>query len=101
MDLPGRGRHTSYVSGVIEPTRADVVIVRRSGERHETIDIERWDVHTFGGELLAPNFATREAAESAGRRIAQDRAVSLYYEDDPQRPDSTLRLLATYRLPLP
>jgi hypothetical protein len=89
------------VSGVIQPTRADVVIVRRSGERHETIDIERWDVHTFGGELLAPNFATREAAEAVGRRIAQDRAVSLFYEDDPQRPDSTLQLLAAYRPPLP
>ncbi len=61
--------------------------------------MERWDVHTFGGELLAPNFVTREAAESAGRKIAQERGVALFYEHDPQRPDSTLQLLATCRLP--
>jgi hypothetical protein len=84
------------VSGVISPTRADVVIVRRSGERHETIDIERWDVHTFGGEVITPNFATREAAEAAGRRIARERGVSVFYEHDPQRPDSALQLIAAY-----
>lgn len=87
------------MAGVIQPDRADVVIVRRSGERHETLDIERWDVHTFGGELLAPNFVTREAAEAAGKKIAQERGVSVFYEHDPQQPDSTLRLLATYRPP--
>jgi hypothetical protein len=85
------------VSGVIQPTRADIVIVRRSGERHETIDVERWDVHTLGGELLAPNFATRENAEIAGRRLARERGVSLFYEDDPQRPESALQLIASYR----
>lgn len=98
MDSGWNEGQTACVSGVIQPTRADVVSVRRSGERHETIDIERWDVHTLGGEVLAPNFATREADESAGRRIARERGVSVF-EDDPQRPDSALQLIAAYGPP--
>lgn len=79
------------------PERDDVLIVRRLIENATYVE-ETWDVQTVAGEALALQCPTREHADREARRIAQYRAVSVFYEHDPRSADSVLEFLVSYRV---
>jgi hypothetical protein len=80
------------------PERDDVLIVRRRIETAARTITDVWDVQTVAGDVVSMQCPTRADAERDARRVAQNRKVSIFYEDDPSRPDSILEFVITYRV---